>query len=128
MMPFGKYQGMKFEAIPVSYLRWLLDQDWLRDELRKTIQDYLCFASHPADQKTTRRKKKMPLQTAAEKYDQQNREAAEIIATDPKRYEGFCLEWAKLWLHNHPANGYRKTGNSLWKEWRDAGKTIRKTA
>lgn len=61
-------------------------------------------------------KKKGP---AWERYDQQNREAAEIILADPERYAGICLEWAQLWHRNHPIP---KTGNSLWKDWIDAGR------
>lgn len=31
-MPFGKHKGEHIEDVPTSYIRWLLDQDWLADK------------------------------------------------------------------------------------------------
>ena len=31
LMSFGKHKGEPLADIPRSYLRWLLDQDWLYD-------------------------------------------------------------------------------------------------
>jgi len=40
IMPFGKYKGMHFDAIPTSYFDWLLNQDWLSDQLRNQIKTW----------------------------------------------------------------------------------------
>ncbi len=43
-MYFGKYKGMKFSEILLEnegYLDWLLTQDWLKDNLKNTIIEYM---------------------------------------------------------------------------------------
>jgi hypothetical protein len=35
-------------------------------------------------------------------FDADNRRAAWIILSDPARYGGLPLAWAKLWLERHP--------------------------
>jgi uncharacterized protein (DUF3820 family) len=31
-MPFGKHKGQHIEEVPTSYIRWLLDQDWVAEK------------------------------------------------------------------------------------------------
>ena len=42
-MPFGKYKGKDLIECPISYCRWLLNQEWvkgdLKTELEKTIEE-----------------------------------------------------------------------------------------
>ncbi len=33
-MPFGKHKGTPLSDLPNSYVIWLLDQDWLKPEMR----------------------------------------------------------------------------------------------
>lgn len=37
-MPFGKYKGEDVCDLPIDYIKWLEEQDWVRDELRKELQ------------------------------------------------------------------------------------------
>ncbi len=37
----GKYKGKRFDAIPVDYLHWLADQDWIDNGLRLLLDRYL---------------------------------------------------------------------------------------
>mgnify|MGYP003114213078 CR=1 FL=1 len=39
--PFGKHKGLAIYETPNDYLEWLLNQDWLKDNLRTAINDYL---------------------------------------------------------------------------------------
>ena len=39
--------------------------------------------------------------TLADKYERDNRKAAEIILGDPQKYEGLPVEWAQLWILRH---------------------------
>ena len=44
VMYFGKYKDMKFSEIMVEnegYLDWLLEQDWLKDNLKNTIIEFM---------------------------------------------------------------------------------------
>tara|TARA_X000000950_G_C13799848_1_gene613051 strand:+ start:717 stop:989 length:273 start_codon:yes stop_codon:yes gene_type:complete len=44
IMYFGKYKGMKFSEILIEnegYLDWLLTQDWLKDNLKNTIIEFM---------------------------------------------------------------------------------------
>jgi uncharacterized protein (DUF3820 family) len=34
---FGKYKGLKFNDVPESYLMWLLQQDWVKQNLKEAI-------------------------------------------------------------------------------------------
>ena len=34
---FGKYKGLKLNDVPESYLKWLLDQDWVKENLKECI-------------------------------------------------------------------------------------------
>jgi uncharacterized protein (DUF3820 family) len=45
-MPFGKYRGFHFCAIPDRYLLWISIQDWINDELRDSIHDYFVEQAH----------------------------------------------------------------------------------
>lgn len=38
---FGEHQGNALENIPLKYLDWLIGQNWLRDDTRKIIEEYL---------------------------------------------------------------------------------------
>ncbi len=38
---FGKYKGRKVSECPVEYLDWLLDQEWLFEDLKEDIEQYL---------------------------------------------------------------------------------------
>ena len=43
-MYFGKYKGLKFSEILIEnegYLDWLLTQDWLKENLKNTIVEYM---------------------------------------------------------------------------------------
>jgi len=40
-IPFGKYKDRAISECPIEYLDWLIGQDWLRDDLKEDIQDYL---------------------------------------------------------------------------------------
>jgi hypothetical protein len=37
-MPFGKYRGTFISKLPLEYLDWLLDQDFVGEPLRSTLQ------------------------------------------------------------------------------------------
>lgn len=39
--PFGKHKGSHIYEVPESYLKWLLNQKWTRDNLRDCITEYL---------------------------------------------------------------------------------------
>jgi len=41
IIPFGKYEGMAISECPIPYLDWLLGQDWVKDDLKEDIQEYL---------------------------------------------------------------------------------------
>lgn len=41
VMPFGKHKGEELQDIPVAYLDWLIGQDWLKPDLKETIEDHL---------------------------------------------------------------------------------------
>lgn len=38
IIPFGKYKGQDFDDIPIDYIQWLEEQNWLKDELRQECQ------------------------------------------------------------------------------------------
>jgi len=40
-MPFGKHKGSLIEDVPLSYLEWLLSQDWLKDPMKTEINTFL---------------------------------------------------------------------------------------
>lgn len=43
-MYFGKYKGMKFSEIyeqNEGYFEWILTQDWVKDNLRNTVVDWI---------------------------------------------------------------------------------------
>lgn len=31
-MPFGKYEGMRLGDVPLEYITWLYDQEWVRQQ------------------------------------------------------------------------------------------------
>lgn len=37
-IPFGKHKGEDTSDVPISYLRWLEEQDWISDALREDCQ------------------------------------------------------------------------------------------
>lgn len=41
IIPFGKYKGWAVSECPIEYLDWLLGQDWLFEDLREDIEQYL---------------------------------------------------------------------------------------
>lgn len=41
IMPFGKHKGTKLANVPAGDLIWYYDQGWLRDELKKYVEDNL---------------------------------------------------------------------------------------
>ena len=41
VFPFGKHKGKTLEEAPVNYLYWLLDQDWVKDNLKTAIDDII---------------------------------------------------------------------------------------
>jgi len=36
-MPWGRFAGTPFDRLPIWYLRWLLDQNWLQTPLRAAL-------------------------------------------------------------------------------------------
>ena len=40
-MPFGKYKGDAISECPIDYLDWLIGQEWLNEDLKEEIEDYL---------------------------------------------------------------------------------------
>ena len=44
VIPFGKFKGRSFDDVFYSgalHFQWLLEQEWLRDELKENIQRYM---------------------------------------------------------------------------------------
>lgn len=43
ILPFGKYKGQRCSDVPVSYLDWLIGQDWMdeKKDLKEAIIDHL---------------------------------------------------------------------------------------
>ena len=41
VLPFGKFKGLPLDEVPLTYLDWLVDQEWLKDPLRSEIVVYL---------------------------------------------------------------------------------------
>lgn len=46
VVPFGKYKGRTLDSIAsdnegLRYLDWVRGQDWLRDQLKEAIDEYL---------------------------------------------------------------------------------------
>ena len=41
IIPFGKHVGKYASDIDVSYLDWLIGQDWLKPDLEKQIHEHL---------------------------------------------------------------------------------------
>lgn len=37
-IPFGKFKGTKFNALPWSYLGWLMEQDWVQPEMASLLR------------------------------------------------------------------------------------------
>jgi hypothetical protein len=44
-----------------------------------------------------------PVRTRHQRYDTANAGAAQIILSDPTKYDGLPLEWARLWMSRHGA-------------------------
>ena len=40
-MPFGKHKGEQLASIPEDYLRWLIDQDWVKQDLKDHAAELL---------------------------------------------------------------------------------------
>ena len=40
-LPFGKHEGERIRDVPVSYLDWLIGQDWLDEDLREDVEAFL---------------------------------------------------------------------------------------
>jgi len=36
-LPFGKFKGKDIEDVPNSYLKWLLEQNWMITKYRSTL-------------------------------------------------------------------------------------------
>jgi uncharacterized protein (DUF3820 family) len=41
IIPFGKHKGKRASDCPVSYLDWLIGQDWLKPELKEQVEAHL---------------------------------------------------------------------------------------
>ena len=41
---FGKYKGLKLKEVPLSYLKWLLKQDWVKENLKEGIHQRILLA------------------------------------------------------------------------------------
>jgi Putative quorum-sensing-regulated virulence factor len=48
-MPFGKYKGSRLEDVPLEYISWLIDQDFLRDPLRSAVEEEYDRRTNPED-------------------------------------------------------------------------------
>ena len=107
MMPFGKYRDQSFDEIPDSYFRWLLEQDWLFDDLRADIEAYLSGKRVQQAAETAKKKKKAKknkkkhspeeVKLAIYEYAKDNRECARIILINPQRFgglESLMAQWA----------------------------------
>jgi hypothetical protein len=46
IMPFGKHKGTQLYAVPVSYWKWLLEQDGFRAERHNDLREYASYAVH----------------------------------------------------------------------------------
>jgi hypothetical protein len=55
-MPFGKHRGRALSQLPEEYVSWLLTQDYLRPELRATLESLPVnsFSEHAADRPAAR--------------------------------------------------------------------------
>jgi len=40
-LTFGKYKGYAISECPIEYLDWLIGQDWLFNDLKEDIEEYL---------------------------------------------------------------------------------------
>lgn len=38
IIPFGKHSGKGIEDVPVSYLEWLLEQDWFCEKFKEALE------------------------------------------------------------------------------------------
>ena len=41
IMPFGRFKGKKVDDVPTSYIRWLLENVIVSDELNKELENQL---------------------------------------------------------------------------------------
>ena len=41
IIKFGKYKNCKINEIPRSYLDWLVNEDWIKENLKFGIKDYI---------------------------------------------------------------------------------------
>ena len=41
ILRFGKYKGKAISECPIEYLDWLIGQDWLDENLKEDIEEYL---------------------------------------------------------------------------------------
>lgn len=40
-LEFGKHKGKTLSEIPLTYLDWLIGQDWLYESVKEKIENYL---------------------------------------------------------------------------------------
>lgn len=66
-MPFGKHKGTDLRAVPRSYLRWVLEQPWPKDGIRKACAEVLGIACPP---RPIPPKKPAPAQTVNDLFSQ----------------------------------------------------------
>lgn len=41
VLTFGKHKGERIEDVPLRYLDWLVDQDWLFPDVKQAVKAYL---------------------------------------------------------------------------------------
>ena len=48
-MPWGKYQYQTLDTLPLPYIKWLLDQDWIGEwaELERDLDEELASRNKP---------------------------------------------------------------------------------
>ena len=52
-MPYGKFEGRPLEAVPASYLLWLLANNWASLEVAEYIRENMNVLEKEIDEKQT---------------------------------------------------------------------------
>jgi hypothetical protein len=41
---FGKHKGLRLDQVPLSYLKWLIEQDWVKENLKDACHHKILLA------------------------------------------------------------------------------------